>query len=137
MAAGFFSTEDKSSSIWQFAQFWVMVLISFGFLCLQSIELCAGTPFTSLNHTRSLWYPIQTQYKTVIVFSCELRHLMSLKKTLKNSTISPVFHILPGYDTHPFLFPWHDTLRLLLLDKKKVTDTAGCTFYHKSFSKWK
>lgn len=34
MAAGFLSTEDKSSSTWQFAQFWVMVLISFGFFCL-------------------------------------------------------------------------------------------------------
>lgn len=86
MAAGFLSTEDKSSSTWQFAQFWVMVLISFGFLCLQSMELYAETSFLSLNHTRSLWYPIETQYMTATVFSCELGHFMSLTKALKIST---------------------------------------------------
>lgn len=52
---------------------------------------------------------------------------MSFTKALKNSTIWPVFHILPGYDTHPVLFPWHDTLRLLLLDKE--TSDWHCRFH--------
>lgn len=47
--------------------------------------LHAGTPFFTLNHPRSLWYLIQTQYMTVTVFCCELMHFMSLTKALKNS----------------------------------------------------
>lgn len=68
MATGCISAEDESTSTWQFAQFWVMVKIYR--LPLPVVqELHAGTPFLSLNHTRSLWYPIQTQYMTAIVFS--------------------------------------------------------------------
>jgi len=84
-ATGHTGTEDESSNTSHFVQLWVMVQTVFGFLCLQSMKSCPGRPFLTLNRPGSLRFPTQTQHMTVTVFSCELRHFMSLTKALKNS----------------------------------------------------
>lgn len=76
MAAGL-SVEETSNN-WQVVQLWIMVQILF-WLSLPVVH----EPFLTLNRPRSLWHPIQAQYMTVTVFSCELRHFMSLTIVLR------------------------------------------------------